>query len=306
MAVLALVMYMSRWGDGILNAWEMPMDLQDLRVTIWTVSISGDGEHWPGDGRRRVDHQQCRNTISPAMLSWRSGSVSVNAGSRAGVTALPVCGMSSCEAKTNLQSSLGWIYSPLAVGIGPRGSTTEGERRGSEYCRSALAQLDLDPHVEPFISARSIFTPQLYTSLAMVAAFAIYPLAGRISAAIAALITVASLTSQILELSFRDHPLRRLIPKGPSQNVVATLSPSGAHRQDLILVGHVDTNRTPFIFSTSAWVDFFRIFHHHLLLVRLSGSCLYHRYTDTGILDLGCFQCHGCMLLVSRHHLLSW
>jgi len=38
----------------------------------------------------------------------------------------------------------------LAEGIGPRGSTTEGERRGSDYCRGVLDRLGLAPQVEPF------------------------------------------------------------------------------------------------------------------------------------------------------------
>ncbi len=33
----------------------------------------------------------------------------------------------------------------LAEDIGPRGSTTEGERRGAEYCAQVLEQLGLTP-----------------------------------------------------------------------------------------------------------------------------------------------------------------
>ena len=45
----------------------------------------------------------------------------------------------------------------LAENIGPRGSTTEGERRGAGYCAQVLKQLGLAPQVELFTSARSIF-----------------------------------------------------------------------------------------------------------------------------------------------------
>jgi hypothetical protein len=71
----------------------------------------------------------------------------------------------------------------LSVEIGPRGPTTDGERKGSEYCRRTLGQIGLSPQVEPFKSARSIFQPHLFASIAMLAAFAIYPLFGRASAA---------------------------------------------------------------------------------------------------------------------------
>jgi hypothetical protein len=36
----------------------------------------------------------------------------------------------------------------LAVDIGPRGSTTEGERRGAAYCAEVFRRLGLAPQVE--------------------------------------------------------------------------------------------------------------------------------------------------------------
>ncbi len=138
----------------------------------------------------------------------------------------------------------------LSVDIGPRGPTTEGERLGAEYCATTMRQLGLAPQVEGFISARSIFQPHLLTAGALLLAFAIYPLAGRASAAVAALISLVALVSDLLELSFIDNPLRRIVAKGPSQNVVATIAPAAEHRQDLVLIGHIDTQRTPIVFST--------------------------------------------------------
>src|SRR5574341_804653 len=106
----------------------------------------------------------------------------------------------------------------LAVDIGPRGSTTEGERRGSEYFRAALAALGLDAQVEPFTSARSIYGPQILTSALIVVAFAIYPLAGPTSAIIAAAIATFAMICQILELGFKDNPYRWMLAKGPSRS----------------------------------------------------------------------------------------
>lgn len=148
----------------------------------------------------------------------------------------------------------------IAADIGPRGSTTEAERRASAYCAETLTRLGFAPQTETFISARSIFTPHLYAALAMLAAFAIYPLGGRLSAGIAAVISLAALGSDLLELSFRDNLWRRLVPKGASQNVVATLPPAGEHRQDIVLIGHVDSQHAPIIFSTRRWLDTYTIF----------------------------------------------
>ena len=163
----------------------------------------------------------------------------------------------------------------LAVDIGPRGSTTEGERRGAEYCQNTLNQAGLSAQRETFTSARSIFLPHLLAAVMMLAAFVVYPLGGRVSAAIAALIALVSLSSELLELSFRDNLFRRLVPKAPSQNIVATVQPSGEHRQDLVLIGHVDSNRTPLVFSTPRWVSVYQAFTTVAFVLFLAQALLY-------------------------------
>jgi hypothetical protein len=148
----------------------------------------------------------------------------------------------------------------LSVEIGPRGSTTEGERRGAEYCRRTFDRLGLQHSVEPFTSARSIFTPHLIGSLLMLAAFAMYPLGGGITAALAALLSLVVLVSELQELGFQNNLFRLVVPKGPSQNVVALIPSSGEHRRDLVLIGHIDTQRTPLIFRTSRLVEAYKAF----------------------------------------------
>jgi Peptidase family M28 len=148
----------------------------------------------------------------------------------------------------------------LAKDIGPRGSTREGERRGSEYCLTVFKQLGLNPVMESYKSARSIFQPHLFASVGMLAAFIIYPIGGRASALIAFLIALVALVSDLMELSFRDNLLRRLVSKGPSQNVHAVISPSGEHVQDLVVIGHVDSQRTPLVFKSVGWLAIYKSF----------------------------------------------
>ena len=148
----------------------------------------------------------------------------------------------------------------LAQDIGPRGPTTEGERQGAEYCQHVLDNLGLSPHLEYFTSARSIFQPHLFASAAMLIVFAIYPTAGRTSAIIAALISIAALSSDLMELSFRPNPLRWIVSKGTSQNVVAIIPPVGDHLQDVVIIGHVDSQRTPIIFKTPLWLATYKAF----------------------------------------------
>jgi hypothetical protein len=148
----------------------------------------------------------------------------------------------------------------LAESIGPRGPTTEEERRAAEYCADTLRKLGLAPQIEHFRSARSIFLPHLLAAAAMLLAFAIYPLAGRTSAIVAAILAFAALVSDLMELSFRNNLLRMVVPKGSSQNVVATVQPSGEHKRDLVLTAHIDSQRTPIVFSTPRWVAVYQAF----------------------------------------------
>ena len=148
----------------------------------------------------------------------------------------------------------------LAGEIGPRGSTTEGERLAAQYCAAELAGLELDPEVEGFRSARSIYQPHLLAAVIILAAYIIYPLFQPVSAWLAAVLTLAALVSDLLELSFISNPLRWITPKSDSQNVVAVLPPAGEHRQDLVLIGHIDSHRTPLIFRTQGWVNAYKVF----------------------------------------------
>ena len=142
----------------------------------------------------------------------------------------------------------------LAVEIGPRGPTRPGEQRGAEYARAQFEKAGLSPTWETFKSARSIFHPHILAPVLMLVAFAIFPLGGRLTAAVAAGLTILVLASELLELGFKNNPIRMVIPKGKSQNVHAVILPRGEHRQDLVLMGHVDTQRTPLIFRTPRWV----------------------------------------------------
>lgn len=51
-----------------------------------------------------------------------------------------------------------------------------------------------------------------------------------------------------------------IVPKAQSQNVFAVIPPASEHRRDLVLVGHLDSQRTPIIFSTRRWVKVYGSF----------------------------------------------
>jgi hypothetical protein len=142
----------------------------------------------------------------------------------------------------------------LAVDIGPRGPTRAGERQGAQYAQAQFEKMGLKTSLETFSSARSIFHPHLLASFLMLLAFILFPLSGRVTAVIAALLSIFVVVCELMELSFQNNPFRMIMPKGESQNVYAIIPPAGEYKRDLVLVGHLDSQRTPIIFSTRRWV----------------------------------------------------
>ena len=173
-----------------------------------------------------------------------------------------------------VRSWLGHIAN-LAEGVGPRGSTTEAERRAAEYCACVLQDLGLRPEIEGFLSARSIYQPHLIAAGLMLVSFAVYPILGGAGAALAAALAWLALVSDLLELSFRENPLRWVLPKAASQNVVAVAPSAAAPRQDLVLIGHLDSHRTPLIFSSAGWVAVYKAFTTVAFVAFLGQAALY-------------------------------
>lgn len=151
----------------------------------------------------------------------------------------------------------------LADGIGPRGSTTDGEREAAEYARTAFEEAGLKAVVEPFTStvsgwrpfALAAFSALFATTLALV-------LPGSWAVLVAALLLVVT-ASVFLEMYFRANPLRLFIPKGASQNVWARVGPTkgstpGQETGPVLLVAHIDTHRTPWVFKSPGRLRFFK------------------------------------------------
>lgn len=145
----------------------------------------------------------------------------------------------------------------LAETIGPRGSTTPKESEAAGYAAQALQEAGLESVTELFTSARSAWYPYvLFSGLVLVGELLFWT--GERWGVIAALaLALLAVVSVLLELAFRPNPLRWLLPKGQSQNVWVRLRPEGEAREQVVLLGHLDTHRTPLIFSTDRWVKLF-------------------------------------------------
>ena len=145
----------------------------------------------------------------------------------------------------------------LAETIGPRGSTTEKEAEAARYAAETLRQSGLEPVTEPFASARSAWYPYVaFTGLVLVGEI-LFWVGGRWGAAAALALAALALGSVLLELAFRPNPLRWVLPKGESQNVWARVPARSEERNRVVIMGHLDSHRTPLAFSTDRWLKLF-------------------------------------------------
>lgn len=147
----------------------------------------------------------------------------------------------------------------LAETIGPRGSTTAEEAAAAEYAGAVLEGLGLEARVQRFRSAISAWRPYALALALALLALALYPIGGRWTAAAAAAIVAFAIVSSLLELNFVSNPLRWVLPKGHSHNVWAVVPPRGRARRRVVLVGHLDTHRTPFVFKSGRHLRLFAL-----------------------------------------------
>jgi hypothetical protein len=150
----------------------------------------------------------------------------------------------------------------LSESIGPRGSTTEEEAKASTYVAEQLAALKLTPQRQEFLSAQSAYAPYaLFSGLVLLSLFLFWQ-PQPVGAAAAVMLTLAALISVILEMLFRSNPLRWLLPIENSQNVYARIHRAGSDMdagpaRTVFITAHVDTHRTPLVFSSPAWLKVF-------------------------------------------------
>ncbi|HSR47396.1 MAG TPA: M28 family peptidase [Anaerolineales bacterium] len=145
----------------------------------------------------------------------------------------------------------------LAETIGPRGSTTSKEREAADYAAETLRHAGLDPSIQTFTSAKSGWYPSALFAALMLLSFLVFWFAGGWGAVGALLIAMAALLSVLRELAFRSNPLRWVLPRGRSQNVVARIAAAGEAKWRVILMGHLDSHRTPLAFSSDGWLRLF-------------------------------------------------
>ncbi len=142
--------------------------------------------------------------------------------------------------------------------IGPRGSTQAGERLAAEYAEQVYRGLGLTPLSETFLSARSAWSPFATGTGLVLLSEILYLSSITLMQMIGMLISLVAVISLILELSFRPNPIRWLISKAPGRNVSVRIPPQEQTLQSIILMGHIDTHRTPIVYRSVRMVSAFR------------------------------------------------
>jgi hypothetical protein len=122
-----------------------------------------------------------------------------------------------------------------------------------------LRRIGLEPVIEGFTSARSCWHPYvLFYGLVLVSE--VFFWTGGFWGTIAALVLAwGAFVSVLLEMAFYPNPIRWLLPKGRSQNAYGRIRARDSTQDQLVLLGHLDTHRTPLVFSTETWVRLFRV-----------------------------------------------
>lgn len=135
----------------------------------------------------------------------------------------------------------------IATRIGPRGAATPEEKQAADYAQWQLQQMGWrDVRVERFSTAPNGWLPiTIIFSLAVWSVFACWSLfyltkTNIVGALLAAGLCVLALVLLYLEVTLRDHPLRRLA-RGTSHNTIGHLAPAGPIRQRVVLVSNLDT-----------------------------------------------------------------
>lgn len=147
----------------------------------------------------------------------------------------------------------------LAVTIGPRGTCTPGERQASEYCRQVLRDLGYEVHVQNFRARRSGWAPySIGSGLMSLCLLGFLLLPPAVGGPLTALLATCVTLSAFLHLAFRPNLLAWLVPAGSSQNVYAIAPARSEPKRTIVVVGHVDTHRTPVAMASPLAFRLFR------------------------------------------------
>jgi len=148
----------------------------------------------------------------------------------------------------------------LTQAIGPRGTMTKGEGHAAAYVQQVMCSLGLrDVRMEPFTAPRSMWLPYAASYGLVLLGELAGLVGGRVGAGLGGLLSLLAVYWFFAELSFRDTLLHHILPQGRSQNVVGVIPARRMAHWCVVLVGHLDTQRTPWFFASLSGLLLFMV-----------------------------------------------
>lgn len=132
----------------------------------------------------------------------------------------------------------------LAGELPHRGTATKEEFRAHRYCYDRLQELGLEPTMESFHTIASAYKPFLLASALLLIIVAVYQTWRTPLMALPALLVSAAAYRELL---FHPTWLSRFWPQKTSHNVIARQPPAAEKKRTLVILTHVDSHRTPWI-----------------------------------------------------------
>jgi hypothetical protein len=170
----------------------------------------------------------------------------------------------------------------IATRIGPRGAATLEEKQAADYAQRHMQQLGLrDVRVETFsTSSAGWLSITIIFSIAAWGVFACWSLfyltqTRIVGALLAAGLCLAALALLYLEVTLRDHPVRRLTARSASQNAIGRVAPTGSIKQRVILIGNLDTPPATPVLKTPRRARLFRVVFY-VGAASLVGSVIFY------------------------------
>jgi hypothetical protein len=170
----------------------------------------------------------------------------------------------------------------IAARIGPRGAATPEEEKAADYTRRQMQQMGLPAvRVEAFRTTASGWLPiTIIFSIGVWGVFACWSLfyltqTRIVGALVAAGLCLAALAFLYLEITLRDHPLRRLTARGTSHNTIGQIAPTGPVKQRAVLISNLDTPPATPVLKTPRRARLFRVVFYVGAVSLLGSVVLY-------------------------------
>jgi hypothetical protein len=156
----------------------------------------------------------------------------------------------------------------LCKEIGPRGPTTEEEARAAAYAAAKLEEVGAKQvSIEPFRSVPSVWWALEVASVIALATTWLYFLSRGLFWGWSIVLLLVAIYAIVAELSFWRLSFSNLLPKRLSQNVCGKVFPRQESKRRLVVIGHLDTNRTPILFHR-------RIVHYLPWILMIMFACV--------------------------------